>query len=66
MPEKKCGCSTWMDNVHGVWMCCHCDRDCDASKPCGLCVKHSSATNLKYNEAARNDKPEPPAKPADG
>lgn len=65
MPEKQCACGSWMDNVKGIWICgAHCDRGCDAVKPCGLCLKHSNTTTLRINEAARKDRPE--SKPADG
>lgn len=59
MPEKQCACGTDMDNVHGVWLCRHCDRGCD-TKPCATCAAYSKATQLRINEAARTDKPEPP------
>lgn len=59
MPEKQCECSTSMDNVRGIWLCGHCDRECDAAKPCGLCLKHSNGTTLRINESERTDKPEP-------
>ena len=78
MPEKQCACGMWMDNVHGVWLCAHDDRDCDAAKPCGLCTKYNAATQLRINNAARTEPPTPritiikverpddPPKPADG
>jgi len=63
MPQKNCACATPMDNVHGVWICAHCDTGCTADRPCGLCNKYSAQTQLRINNTARLEKPDtkPPA-----
>lgn len=55
MPVKECACGTPMDNVHGIWICQHCDMGCKPSLPCILCARYSGNTQRRINTTNLNE-----------
>lgn len=49
-----------MDNVHGVWLCPHCDQACDVPKPCVTCAWYERDTNKRVTAEQAKEKPQPP------